>query len=248
MNDDSMSGRVALVTGGGSGIGAACARRLAALGATTAVADVDLQAAERVAESLPGAFAVPLDVRDGDSVAAAVGAVESRGGRLDVAVNAAGVGVPDKAPVGDMTWEQWHRVLDINLDGVFRCLAAEIPAMQRAGGGSIVNLASVMGHVAAGSSAAYVASKHAVVGLTKVAALDYAAAGIRVNAVGPGFIDTPMLAHQDKEVRARTEAAHPVGRLGTADEVAAMVVFLCSPEASFITGAHYLVDGGYTVL
>ncbi|MCW2583832.1 MAG: NAD(P)-dependent dehydrogenase, short-chain alcohol dehydrogenase family [Klenkia sp.] len=248
MTHGALTGRVALVTGGGSGIGAACARQLAAAGAQVVVADLRREAAEETAAAV-GGTALRVDVSDPGSVGAMVEEVRSRFGRLDVAINNAGVGVPAKKLVADMSDDDWRRVTSVNLDGVFHCLRAEVPLMlDSPRGASIVNVASVMGTVAAVGAAAYVASKHAVVGLTKSAALDYASAGIRVNAVGPGFVDTPLLDHQDVAQRDRTAAAHPVGRLGTADEVASVISFLASPAAAFITGAFHLVDGGYTAV
>jgi NAD(P)-dependent dehydrogenase (short-subunit alcohol dehydrogenase family) len=244
------SNKVALVTGGGSGIGEAIALRLGAEGAKVVVADLVPAQAERVAGQIAaaGGIATPVavDVADPASVDAMVTRCEGTHGALHLAVNNAGVGGPAQ-PVGDYPLDAWRKVLGVNLDGVFHCLRRELPAMQRAGGGAVVNVASVLGSVGFENAAAYVAAKHGVVGLTKAAALDYAQKGIRVNAVGPAFIETPMLAARvDDGVRRSLASRHAVNRLGTPAEVAALVCFLLSDEAGFITGSYHLVDGGYT--
>lgn len=244
--DLDLTGHVALVTGGASGIGAACVRELASLGARVVVADLCTDAARATAGEIgERAHAVTADVTDAASVAAMVHDTVARFGRLDIAVNNAGIGLPVKAAVGETRWEEWRQVLDINLDGVFLCMRAELAVMAEAGSGSVVNVASVMGAVAAPGASPYVASKHAVAGLTKAAALDYAARGVRVNAVAPGFVDTPMLAGRSDAYLAGVAAAHPVGRLGRVDEIAAVIAFVASPAASFVTGAYIPVDGGY---
>jgi NAD(P)-dependent dehydrogenase (short-subunit alcohol dehydrogenase family) len=234
------------VTGGASGIGAACARTLATRGATVVVADLSEAEAAAVADTLPGGLGVHVDVGEPSSVSAMVARAVAAYGRLDVAVNNAGVGVPVRLPVAEMHLRDWRRVMTVNLDGVFHCLQAEIPAMLASGGGAVVNIASVMGAVGTTGAAAYVAAKHGVVGLTRAAALEYAGQGIRVNCVGPGFVDTPLLQHHDAADRERIAQLHPLGRLGTAEEIAAVVAFLSSPAAAFVTGAYYLADGGYT--
>jgi NAD(P)-dependent dehydrogenase (short-subunit alcohol dehydrogenase family) len=243
--DVDLTGKVALVTGGGSGIGAACARELAGLGARVAVVDLSAEGAKAVAAELgDAAIAVTADVTDATDAQAMVDAAVGQFGGLDIAVNCAGVGMPVKAAVGDTAFEDWRRILSINLDGVFVSMRAELPALAETRG-SVINVASVMGTVAAAGASCYVASKHAIVGLTKAAALDYAAQGVRVNVVAPGFINTPMLAGRDPEYLAAVAAAHPLGRLGNAEEVAAVIAFLASPAASFMTGAFVPVDGGY---
>lgn len=243
-------GKVAIVTGAGSGIGEAVARELAARGGYVVVADVNHAAAERVAKALSTdggtAKAIRTDVADATAVEAMVQfTVESFGG-LDVAVNNAGVGGP-LAPTGEYPLDGWRKVIDINLNGVFYGMRYEIAAMLARGGGAIVNVASILGTVGTPNSPAYVTAKHGMVGLTKAAALEYATRNIRVNSVGPGYIETPLLTSVLDEATLRGIAAlHPVGRLGTSEEVAALVVFLASDQASFITGSYHLVDGGYT--
>jgi len=244
------SSKVALVTGGASGIGRACAAAFAAGGASVVIADYDEDEGRQTAEELsadgaPVSF-VAVDVSRPEQCEAMVRhAVDEHGG-LHIAVNNAGIG-GDQAPVGEYPVDGWDRVIAINLSGVFYGMRYEIPAMLEAGGGSIVNMASILGSVGFPNSAAYVAAKHGVLGLTKSAALEYSAQGIRVNSVGPAFINTPLIEENlDEEARAGLVAVHPIGRLGEPEEVAALVAFLASDEASFLTGGYYLADGAYT--
>ena len=240
--------KIAFVTGGGSGIGEASAKALADAGASVAIADVDMVGADRVvAEILESggiAKSYKLDVSDDFAVGAVIAAIEKDFGGLHIAVNNAGIG-GDLAPTGEQTPAGWRKVISVNLDGVFYCLRHEIGAMTRSGGGSIVNMASILGEVGFANSSAYVAAKHGVVGLTKAAAIEYGTAGIRVNSVGPGFISTPLLKILPEEALAGIAAMHPMNRLGTSAEVAALVLYLASPDSSFITGGYYPVDGGY---
>lgn len=244
--DQDFEGSVAVVTGGGSGIGEACAVLLAQRGASVLVCDIDAAGADRVAASIGGQASVFVgDVAKPEDCEAMVASAVERYGRLDVAVNNAGVGA-EPNPVGELSIEGWRRTVGINLDGVFYCMHHEIPAMTATGGGSIVNMSSILGSVGFTNAAAYVAAKHGVVGLTRAAAVEYAAQGIRVNAVGPGFIDTPLLSTAPQEVIAGIAALHPLGRLGTSQEVAEVVAFVASSRASNVTGSYYTVDGGYT--
>ncbi len=243
------AGKVAFVTGAASGIGEAVAKQLAARGAKVVVADLKLDAAQKVVEAIKSAggeaAAVAVDVGKVDQVEKAVKFTVDTFGKLDLAVNNAGIG-GDAAPLGDYTFEGWHKVIDINLNSVFYSMKYEIAEMLKNGGGAIVNMASILGSVAFPNAPAYVAAKHGVVGMTKSAALDYAKKGIRVTAVGPGFIDTPLLAAVPKEAYDGLTSIHPIGRLGKSEEVAALTLFLLSDAASNITGSYHLVDGGYT--
>lgn len=244
-----VAGKVAVVSGGGSGIGAACAMTLARSGATIVVADVRVDAAESVAATIATdggtASALEADVSDPASAERMVRETVERYGAIDIAVNNAGVG-GDHAVTGDYPLESWRTVMSVNLDGVFYCTRAEIGAMREGGGGSIVNMASVLGAVGWPESVAYVAAKHGVVGLTKSAAMEHAADGIRINAVGPGFINTPLIAQNlDEGSIALLADLHPLGRMGEAQEVAELVAWLASDAASFATGTYYPIDGGY---
>ena len=243
-------GKVAIVTGGGSGIGAAIAIELADQGAEVVVADLDLPAAQDIASQIRSggskAHALAVNVAEAEGVERMVSfAVETCGG-LHLAVNNAGIGGP-VSEIADYPLDGWQQVIDINLNGVFYGMKYQIAAMLESGGGAIVNMASILGSVGWGNAAPYVASKHALVGLTKVAALEYAARGIRVNAVGPAFIDTPLLSKNlDADTLGQLAGLHPIGRLGTPQEVSALTLFLLSERAGFITGSYHLVDGGYT--
>jgi NAD(P)-dependent dehydrogenase (short-subunit alcohol dehydrogenase family) len=241
--------KVAMVTGAGSGIGAAIAGRLAEEGATVIVADLNEAAARKVAAQIERdggiAAAVEQDVGDPASVERSVAFALDKFGQLDVAVNNAGI-TGDLKPLADYSLEGWDKVIAVNLGGVFYGMKYQIPAMLRSGGGSIVNIASILGSVAARDSAGYNAAKHGVVGLTKTAALEYSKDGVRVNAIGPGYIDTPLLQNLDRQVYDGLVDLHPIGRLGKAEEVAELALFLASDKASFVTGSYHLVDGGYT--
>ena len=246
------SNKVALVTGGGGGIGRASALALAQAGARVVIGDLDLAAAEATAELIVAAggeaHALRCDVTSPEDAEALVQATLQRFGTLDWAVNNAGIEATQEA-TARLPVATWERTIAVNLSGVFYCMRAEIAAM-RGREGVIVNLASVLGTVGFAGAAAYVAAKHGVIGLTKAAALEYATRGIRVNAVCPGFIETPMLARTgvttDPERRIAIESLHPMARLGRPDEIAGAVVYLCSDAASFITGHALVVDGGYT--
>ncbi|CAM2759094.1 SDR family NAD(P)-dependent oxidoreductase [Streptomyces albus] len=241
-------GKAALVTGAASGIGLAVARRLGQGGAAVVVADYDEDGAQVAAGELEtaGVRAEPLvvDVTDPDSVRESVRFTTERFGSLDLAVNNAGVGGPSM-PTGEYEITAWQRVISTNLSGVFYGLRYQLPVMAAAGRGAIVNMSSILGTNGFAGSPAYVAAKHGVIGLTKTAALEYADKGVRINAVGPGFIDTPLLRETDNPMRERLISLHPQGRLGTAEEVAEVTAFLLSDRAAFVQGSYHLVDGGY---
>jgi NAD(P)-dependent dehydrogenase (short-subunit alcohol dehydrogenase family) len=247
--DYQLKGKTAIVTGGVSGIGLAVAEMLAASGAAISVWDLKQEAVDATAEALRGkgakALGIALDVTDETAVEAAVARTVAELGSVDIAVNNAGIGGP-AAISGDYPVEGWRKVIDVNLTSVFLCQRAQIQAMRKAGrGGSIINMASILGQVGYAGSVAYAAAKHGVVGLTQTAAWEHAADQIRINAVGPGFISTPLLEQMDPKVRATLEGRHALKRLGTPEEVAALVAWLASDAASFATGTYYAIDGGY---
>lgn len=249
MIDYQLKGKTAIVTGGVSGIGLAVAELLAASGARISLWDLKQEAVDRTAAALRDkgteAIGIALDVTDEAAVEAAVKrTVEALGG-VDIAVNNAGIAGP-AASSGDYPIDGWRRVIDVNLSSVFLCQRAQIQAMRASGkGGSIINMASILGQVGYAGSVAYAAAKHGVVGLTQTAAWEHAADSIRINAVGPGFISTPLLEQMDPKVRATLEARHALKRLGKPEEVAALVAWLASDAASFATGTYYAIDGGY---
>lgn len=245
-----MKGKVALVTGGAAGIGRSCALLFAQAGANVLIADIDEKGCQETVdllkkENVEAEYTI-TDVSKPEECQAMVKRAVERFGGLHCAVNNAGIGGEQNA-TADLSTKGWERTININLNGVFYCMKYEIPAMLESGGGAIVNMASILGNVGFQGASAYVAAKHGVVGLTKAAALEYSAQGIRVNAVGPGFIKTQMISdlEQDPDAYEMLVSRHPIGRLGESEEVAEMALWLCSDRSSFVTGSYYPVDGGY---
>ena len=248
-----LDGKTALVTGGGSGIGRATSLAYAQEGARVVVADVNVEGGEEtvqlIKEAGGEAILVHADVAKPEDTQAMVAQAVEAFGSLDCAFNNAGIsGGTDRRLTADYLEEDWDRVVGINLKGVWLCMKAEIPQMLKQGGGAIVNTASVAGLVAITGTVAYIAAKHGVTGLTKAAALEYAKSGIRVNAVCPGYIQTPMVQGifvENEGFEERVASRHPIGRLGEPSEIAAAVIWLSSDAASFVTGHNMPVDGGY---
>ena len=250
--DGSFAGRVAFVTGAASGIGHAAALAFARAGASVVAADLAAEANQRTAslieQSGGRAVAVRSDVTRSEDVQAALQQAVDAFGRLDVAFNNAGIEQAVK-PAAEITEEGWDRIIAVNLRGVFLCLKYEIPLMLKQGGGAIVNTSSGAGVKGFGGGVAYAASKFGVVGLSKSAALDYAASNIRINAICPGITDTAMMQRFSggtPEGRQAVIAQEPIGRMGTPEEIAAAVVWLCSDAASFVLGHALVIDGGQT--
>lgn len=246
-----LDGKVVIITGGGNGIGRSTAYVCAREGAKVAIADVDTDGGELTAKMIEDgggeAIFVQTDVTDRQQVEKLVELTVERFGGVDGAFNNAGI-EGEGAPIDECTEQNWQRVLDVNLSSAFRCMQVELEVLKQGHGGSIVNCASVAGLVGFRSIPAYVASKHALVGLTKAAALDLAQQGVRVNAVCPGVIDTDMITrftHGDPEVSKAFESMEPVGRMGTPEEIGELVAWLLSDRSSFVTGQAIAADGGF---
>ena len=244
-----MKGKTVIVTGAGLGIGKAIATRFASSGANVVVADFNEEAGDKTVKEITArgcaALFIKTDVSQAAECEQLVKKTVERFGQLNYAVNNAGIGSKG-VETGVFPIESWDREIATNLSGVFYGMRYQIPEMLKGGGGAIVNISSVLGVTATPLSVAYIAAKHGVIGLSRTAALEYAQQNIRINAVGPGYTDTPLLSKYSEEKRARVIGRHPMGRLARPEEIANMVFWLCSDEASFATGAYYPVDGGYT--
>lgn len=245
----SLENKVALVTGAGGGIGLAIAQIYAAAGAAVVLSDVNEVLGEAAAEAITISGGQALfhktDVSNSQAHEELVAAVLARFGALHIACNNAGIG-GSRRPLTEITDADWARVIGVNLSGVFFGMRAQLPAIAKSGGGAIINIASVLGSVAIPNSAPYIASKHGCVGLTRAAALEAAPQNIRVNAIGPGFITTPLTAAADEDFVATFASKHALGRWGRPEEIAELALWLASDKASFVTGAYYTADGGYT--
>lgn len=247
-----LNGKTALVTGGASGIGRAIALAYAREGAAVVVGDIDEAGGRDTVANIESSGGRAryefIDVTRAEHHLAVIDIVKRTFGALHVACNNAGISRGPSGtylPLAEVELGDWARIIDVNLSGVFYGMRAQIPALMEAGGGAIVNVASVMSQVARQGISAYVASKHGVLGLTRAGALDYASHGIRVNAIGPGYVDTPLLRARTGFERTVLKGLHPVGRLGEAGEIAALALWLSSDQASFVTGAYFPIDGGF---
>lgn len=243
-----MKGKTVIITGAASGIGKATAELFAKEGANVVVSDVNEIAAKVVAEDIVSnggkAVFIKTDVSKPEEMEKLVEFAVKTYGKLDIAVNNAGIG-GEINPIADMSIEGWHRVIGVNLNSLFYGLKYQIQAMLKGGGGSIVNVSSILGSVGFAGSAGYASAKHGILGLTQTAAMEYSAKNIRVNSVGPGFIETPLLDALDDVMKSQLVALHPIGRLGRSEEVAELIFWLGSDKASFVTGSYHPVDGGY---
>lgn len=244
-----MKGKSVIVTGAASGIGKAAAELFAREGARVVVSDVHEAEGQAVVADIRArgggeALFVRADVSNPADMEKLVQKTVEAYGRLDVAVNNAGI-AGEQNPVADLSIEGWEQVIRVNLSGVFYGMKYQITAMLKSGGGSIVNISSILGAVGFAGASAYVSAKHGLLGLTQTAAIEYSAQNIRVNAVGPAFIDTPMLKALDEEMKKAVVALHPIGRLGRSEEVAELIFWLSSDKSSFVSGSYYPIDGGY---
>jgi NAD(P)-dependent dehydrogenase (short-subunit alcohol dehydrogenase family) len=243
-----LKNKVAIVTGGGSGIGQAVALAYAQAGAKVVVSDIVESGGNKTIDRIltAGGQAVffKADTSSARDNGALVEAALKTYGALHIACNNAGISEP-AAMVGDYKLEDWDKIIGVNLSGVFYGMRYQIPAMLKSGGGSIVNMASILAQVGFREHAGYVAAKHGLIGLTRTAGIEYAAQGIRINAVGPGFIRTPLLDNLPPEMFGALASLHPIGRIGESPEVAELVLWLSSDKASFVTASYYPIDGGY---
>lgn len=243
-----MKNKTVIITGAASGIGKATAELFAKEGANVIISDIQVAEGKATTESITAAGGkasfFKTDVSKPEEMEALVNFAVKTYAKVDVAVNNAGIG-GELNPVADMSIEGWQRVIAINLSSLFYGMKYQIQAMIKNGGGRIVNVSSILGSVGFAGSAGYASAKHGVVGLTQTAALEYSAQKIRINAVGPGFIDTPLLNALDEEMKKQLVALHPIGRLGKSEEVAELIYWLSSDKSSFVTGSYYPVDGGY---
>ncbi|MDF2856319.1 MAG: family oxidoreductase [Neobacillus sp.] len=243
-----LNGKVAIITGGTFGIGESTALLFGREGAKVVVAGRNMEKGEYVVSQIKeqggDAIFVKTDVAKEDDVQNLISVTEDTFGKLDILFANAGVGA--MGDIHETSLEDWNTLLSVDLTGVFLCSKFAIPAMMKNGSGSIINCASILGHVGQPSVSAYAAAKGGVVNMTRSAAVTYANRGIRINAVCPGYIDTPMLDQLDSDAKRHLESLHPIGRLGRPEEIANAVLFLASDESSFVTGANLLVDGGYT--
>lgn len=243
-----MKGKSVIVTGAASGIGKATAELFAREGARVVVSDLHEEEGQAVVANIRAqggeALFVKADVSKPEDMEKLVQEMLKTYGRLDIAVNNAGI-AGEQSPIAGLSIEGWEQVIRVNLSGVFYGMKYQIAAMLKNGGGSIVNISSILGAVGFAGAAAYVSAKHGLLGLTQTAAIEYSAQNIRVNAVGPAFIDTPMLKALDEEMKKAVVALHPIGRLGRSEEVAELILWLGSDKSSFVSGSYYAIDGGY---